>query len=325
VKNLIIQNGVYIMQSKTKPQFDNMSQADRMDVLRKIRIIHPQFHHIMELIDECRDSIHSSDDPQCGLITGLSGAGKSTIFKMYVQLNDKVIFEETRTKKTILHAEITSPITLLSFLETLLDELGDPFPLRGTKSNKTTRLSKLIVDCGIELILLDEFQHFVHSENNKLNYEVSDCFKSLVNVTKVPVVLFGYEKSNDVINCNPQLKRRFSYKHHLAPFSYETDKSQQEFRVLLRTIDNQLPLVEQSNLENMADAFYYATSGLMDSIMKIIRDATKIAIKEKKERISTEDLAKAYYKHKHLHHVNKVNPFLEKDFSFSINIQPIKD
>ena len=49
------------------------------------------------------------------LITGVSGSGKSTIFDAYIQLKDRIVYEETRTRKVILWAEIPSPTTIMSF------------------------------------------------------------------------------------------------------------------------------------------------------------------------------------------------------------------
>lgn len=298
-----------------------MSKEEKYKKIKAMRILYPRFNHALNLIERCRKSTTSSSDPQCLLITGPSGSGKSSIFETYKSLNDKTIYEETRTKKVILSAEIPSPTTIMSFLEALLEELGDPFPTRGTKGNKHLRLIKLIKDCGVELILLDEFQHFVHPEKKKVNYDVSDCFKSLVNQTKVPVVLFGLSESKHVINCNPQLKRRFSMVYNLSPFGFESSLRMTEFAKLLYNIDQQLPFEELSGFaqDDMLDRFYYATDGLMDSIMKLIRDAAGFAIDEEKVKIEMEDLARAYNLHSHLQDGKSKHPF-EESFSLGNSV-----
>jgi len=302
--------------------YSAMSKEDKYKKVKGIRILYPRFNRGLDLIEKCRQSTTNSKDPQCLLITGSSGSGKSSIFDTYKDMNDKTVYEETRTKKVILSAEIPSPTTIMSFLEALLEELGDPFPTRGTKGNKHLRLIKLIKDCGVELIMLDEFQHFVHPEKKKVNYDVSDCFKSLVNQTKVPVVLFGLSESKHVINCNPQLKRRFSIVYDLSPFGIEEDSRVNEFAKLLYNIDQQLPFEELSGFANeeMLERFYYATDGLMDSIMKLVREASIYAINGEKTKIDLSDLARAYNLHSHLHEGKSKHPFEGESFSLGKGI-----
>lgn len=304
-----MKNGRFGMQNRDI--YQSMSKEDKYKKIKNMRIIYPRFKKGLELIERCHQSILSSNDPQCLLITGLSGSGKSTIFDAYIKKHDKIVYEETRTKKVILSAEIPSPTTIISFLEALLEKLGDPFPTSGNKGNKHRRLVNLIRDCGVELILLDEFQHFVHPHNKKINYDVSDCFKSIVNLTKVPVVLFGLSESKDVLNCNPQLKRRFSMVYNLSPFGCDAEGQRIEFAKLLYNIDQQLPFEEWSGLasEDMIERFYDATGGLMDAIMKLIKDAARFAIDDRKTKIEVMDLARAYNLHSHLHDGKNKHPF----------------
>ena len=70
------------------------------------------------------------------LITGPSGSGKSTIFETYIRKHDRLIYEETRTKKLFCGQRFQAQHELI-FLETMLHQLGDPFPMKGTIGNKT--------------------------------------------------------------------------------------------------------------------------------------------------------------------------------------------
>ena len=310
---------------QNKEIYSTMSKEDKYKKIKGMRILYPRFKRGLDLIERCRQSTTNSRDPQCLLITGSSGTGKSSIFEAYKSMHDKTVYEESRTKKVILSAEIPSPTTIMSFLEALLEELGDPFPTNGSKGNKHLRLIRLIKDCGVELIMLDEFQHFVHPENRKINYDVSDCFKSLVNQTKVPVVLFGLSESRLVIDCNPQLKRRFSIVYNLSPFGLESDLHRAEFAKLLYKIDQELPFEEMSGFanEDLLERFYYATGVLMDSIAKLVKDAALFAISEGKTRIELIDLARAYNLHSHLHEGKSKHPFEEGSFSLGNGISNV--
>lgn len=313
------------MQTNNKEQYRTMSKEEKHKRLKDIRIIHPRFKRALDLIKRCHESTKISKDPQCMLITGKSGSGKSTIFDAYIQLNDRIVYEDTRTKKVILWAEIPSPTTIMSFLEALLEKLGDPFPKSGTKGSKHRRLVNLIKDCGVELIMLDEFQHFVHPHNKKINYDVSDCFKSIVNQTKVPVVLFGLEESKNVLNCNDQLNRRFSMRYNIPLFGNDNPQKLREFSTLLNGIDLLLPFPEPVGLaeDGMVQRFFYATDGLMDSIIKIIRDAAEIAIEKEQDTIFLQDFQKAYNLHSHLHTNKNKHPFAPNEFSLNNQIEKI--
>jgi hypothetical protein len=308
-----------------KEKYGRMSKEEKYQVLKDMRIVYPSFAKALELIKKCHESTKKSVNPQCMLITGKSGAGKSTVFDTFIKLHDKIIEEETRTKRVLLWAELPSPITLMSFLETLLDQLGDPYPGKGKKSEKRKRLVKLIKECGVELILLDEFQHLVHSENQKINHDVSDCFKSIVNETKVPVVLFGLEESRTVVDCNAQLKRRFSLRWNIPVFGIESVERIREFAMLLHQIDMLLPLAKPVGLgtEEMVSRFYHATGGLMDSIIKIIGDAVELAIEKEQETIYLKDFSEAYNFHSHLHEGKKIHPFDSKELPIKLEIRDV--
>ncbi|MBM7620162.1 myosin heavy subunit [Bacillus tianshenii] len=299
---------------------DKMTMAEKMKLIKEIKIVHPHFNKALKSIKKCHDSLKLSNDPQCMLITGPSGSGKTTIFDTYIKLYDKTTYHErTGAQKSILWAEIPSPVRINSFLETMLDQLGDAYPTRGTVANKNHRLVNLIKDCGIELILLDEFQHFVHSENQKVNYEVADCFKSLVNRTKVPVVLFGLEDAKHVLQANEQLNRRFSMRLSLSPFGIETLQKREEIKKLLFMIDDRLPFKKLSGLNSdlMLEKLHLATDGLINSIMKLIREAALFALEKNQEKIELMDFARAYQMHAHIMRSGDKNPFLNEELNSS--------
>ncbi|MBM6617289.1 TniB family NTP-binding protein [Bacillus suaedaesalsae] len=312
-------------QSKEEVKQKVMSMDDKMRKIKKLRIEHPRFVKALTLIRKCHKSLESSTDPQCMLITGPSGAGKSTLFDTYVQYYDKVIYHSSKTKKVILWGEIPSPTRINTFLEMMLDMLGDPLPTKGTIGNKKHRLENLIRDCEVELIMLDEFQHFYNQENDKINYDVADCFKSIINKTKVPVVLFGLSDAEKVVAANPQLKRRFSLRESIAPFSYDSPNEVVEFRMLLKEVDKMLPFENLSGLgeEDLADRFMFATNGVMNSVMKIIRDAAIQVVEEGREKIEREDLAKAYHLHSSILRAKKFNPFTKEEFNYSEALQEV--
>jgi Cdc6-like AAA superfamily ATPase len=293
----------------TKTDFSQLTKEEKLNKIDVLRIIHPDFKKALDLISLCHKSKFNYSEPQCLLITGNYGAGKSTIMEMYVHQHQKIVPLEQTTKVAILSGSIPSPTTINTFLEAMLNHLGDSYPVKGTIGNKQHRLVKLMKDSEVELIILDEFQHFVHKENQEINHKVADCFKSIINATKVPVVLLGLDESENVLKANGQLKRRFSFRHHLSGFNCINAKTTDFFRILLHNIDKRLPFEKLSGLKEIGtwEKFDHATKGNMNALMKLIRTAATFAVEADQEQISEEYFSKAFELHSFIMKGN--NPF----------------
>jgi hypothetical protein len=196
----------------------------------------------------------------------------------------------------VLFAQIPSPATMKAMASHLLEALGDPMPLRGTLDGMTQRLVKLIAACQVELIILDEFQHFIDREKNfKVLQTVSDWLKNLINSTRVPIVLVGMPESVKVLTENDQLARRFMAKERLSPFEWRND-AKEEFIRFLEEVSKQLPLAERPTIYSVdtAQRIFWATEGRTALVMKIIRSATRQALINNWKTITVKELAHAY-------------------------------
>jgi hypothetical protein len=146
------------------------------------------------------------------------------------------------------------------------------------------RLHKLIQACQVRMIFVDEFQHIVDKETQRVLYAVADFLKDLINQTHVPMVLIGHlGEAEPVLQVNPQLDSRVGTPLILKPFGWDREKPQTtilEFRALMESIDRALPF-DPSGLsdEQMAYRFYYATNGYIGWIMHLIRHASSRGIK----------------------------------------------
>ncbi|MGK9251809.1 TniB family NTP-binding protein [Paenibacillus humicus] len=303
------------METKTK--------LEKLTFIENIRIAHPKFKAALKLIEEAHFESTYSADPCSILICGDTGSGKTTLFDAYIAQHDKVessIVDGIRTStRSILSASVPYPATHSTVTERLLKQLGDPYTNKGTIAQKDYRLTKLIKENHIQLIMLDEIQHFIDRDREKVVYKVSDWFKSLINATKVPVILFGLKESTQVLDRNPQLSRRFPVRYHMKPFGYESQAEQEEFQMLMFAIDKQLRDVFEStsNLadEMLCERMYYATGGSIDSIMKLIRRGAKNALLRDAACIELVDLANAFNLISHINRHGNINPFVIADFS----------
>lgn len=227
---------------------------ERKKLVERIYVTFPRFNKVLEKVAYCHQHSKISAEPECLLITGLQGAGKTTLCKAYAR---KYPRESTRESRVIpaLFTFVPSITTKKSLPTKLLHALGDGAAERGTAVTRTLRIVSRLADCGVELVILDEFQHFIDSDSNSVLVNVSNWLKDLINDSKKPVMLVGMPHSEVVLRANPQLERRFSMRENLDPFGWGTPAKEQEFKSFLKQLDRRLPLRRRSNLSDHETAF----------------------------------------------------------------------
>lgn len=273
------------------------SDTERIEQVEKLQITYPRLERLIHLIAHCHEFSKIAAEPQCLFITGDMGVGKTKMTERYERAHPRYETEDG-TVVPVVNAAIPVPATVKGLATTLLKSLGDPAADRGTVVSLTFRLQKLIKDCRVELIILDEFQHVIDRDSLKILLTVSDWLKMLLNETKVPIVLIGMPSSITILEANPQLRRRFAAREKFEPFGWESSAQISEFRKLLKVIEDCLPLDESSNLADtdMAYRFHCASGGFINSVMKLIRYGTGKAIKDRADRLTPDILAVAYDK-----------------------------
>jgi hypothetical protein len=273
----------------------SFTEDQRIETIERVIISFPRLAGIREKIDYCRRHSKIAAEPECLLITGSTGAGKTTLCREYVGR-----FPRRPSKAGItvpvLSASIPVPATVKSLVTRLLFALGDPLADRGTVVNQTMRLHRLIGECQVEIILLDEFQHFIDRDSNHILLTVSNWLKELLNETNIPMILIGMPYSDVILQSNAQLERRFQMREQLSPFGYADPAQQTEFRTFLRYLDEALPLAESSHLSDVETAFriFCATGGAIGHVMKLIRRAAVLAVTGGMNKLDLELLAEVY-------------------------------
>lgn len=263
---------------------------------RRKLIRHPAFTTAVQAIERCHlYGHHLVEEPDCLLITGVSGAGKSTIRRTYAARYPREELEEI-TVIRVLELELPAAPTIKNVAERILMALGDPYPDKGSAEAKTGRIITLFKLCGVELVMLDEFQQFVDNSGGKIEYKVADWLKQLINATRVPFVLLGLPRCKRILEVNEQLRRRFLPQATLSPFSIKKKPEAIRFAEFLNTLNSQMPLSKPSAFIEPAvvPLMFYATNGLIDYLMKLTSSAIQIAMEEKRDCIDIDVLRRAF-------------------------------
>lgn len=277
--------------------FSSTSDIEKKRLIESAFIMYPRLKKLEGMIEHCHQHSKISVEPWCMLISGWAGAGKTKLFQSYERRFPRGV-TEGGIQIPVLSARIPQRPTVKSLVTILLYNLGDPLAEKGATIVQTLRLYHLLKECQVELIILDEFQHFVDWDSSKILRTVSDWLKNLIDESGVPVILIGMPYSDVVLNAvgNSQLKRRFSLRQSLDFFGWKTNDEKKDFRSFLKVVDEHLPLTKPSNFAdlNTAYRFYCASNGVVAYVMKIVRRAACIAVDQAAEAVSLNMLEVAY-------------------------------
>jgi len=68
-----------------------------------------------------------------------------------------------------------------------------------------------MIDCQVELVILDDFHHLIDKETNRILEQVSDWLKVLIKETGIPFLVVGIDgKVERILDANAQLSRLFA-------------------------------------------------------------------------------------------------------------------
>jgi energy-coupling factor transporter ATP-binding protein EcfA2 len=274
------------------------AQRARLSRLLSIRIIYPRWQRILDEIGRCHEMYGIAAEPQCLLLVGPTGAGKSTLVASYAQRFPPLV-SETGIGRPVVRATIPASATIKSLATTLLAALGDPRATYGTVGSMTYRLIHFFRDCGVELVILDELQHFRDRDSHTVLENASNWLKTLIKETGVSCVLVGLQgEAEEVVRLNRQLARLFGDPQILRPFTWDegTPETVQEFRTFLGLLEGVLPLAEPSGLAEYATArrLYLASEGIVAYLMELVRRATYLAVTQGHDHLDTARLAAAF-------------------------------
>ena len=109
---------------------------EKIKAANQIYATYPLFNQVLEDIYECHYSLETNadSDPDCLLLMGEAGAGKTIIYKTYAQNYPRQETDEGSIVP-IVYTPIPVPATVKGLVEAILKKLGDPLYNKGTTTN----------------------------------------------------------------------------------------------------------------------------------------------------------------------------------------------
>jgi len=274
---------------------------------------HARFNELHEDIRLCQEMSCIAGEPQCMVLEGLTGAGKSTLVKSYAEAFAR--YETVSGMKVpIFYMETPAPVTVKGMAARMLEALGDPAAHKGPLWSMNSRLIQYIKHCEVQLVILDDFHHLIDKETNRVLETVSDWLKVLIKETDVPFLVVGIEgREEQILQANPQLSRLFAVRERLEPFQWHPadEATITAFASFIKYVEMGVGMALSDELPR-AELLYrlhYATDGIVGNVMNLMRFAALLAQKQGSESLTLSILSHAFVKRLYKHVARKSDPF----------------
>jgi len=216
----------------------------------------------------------------CLLICGESGVGKSTLVQWLIR-QLKVSRDEQGLARPAIYVEIPTNPTAIGVFESLLSALGDPKPSHGTRTVKRRRLVNMLREQGVRLLVLDDLQHIVDRQSDRVLFDASEAVKEVLIEHPMSVLCAGLADAERVVKSNEQLSRRHMATVRLQRFDWGKEPSKKIFLGTLKAFQASMTCYDLPDLQHKSVAlrFYLATGGIMDFMFKLFLFTAEIALK----------------------------------------------
>lgn len=297
---------------------NNENEMTPLDKARTMLIRYPRFEELHESIQECVEMSRNAGEPHCMSLEGVTGAGKSTLIRTYLKAFPR--YEtETGTQIPIFYLPTPSPVTVKGMAATMLTAMGDPAAHRGALWSINLRLIHFLKACGVKLVILDDFQHLVDAQTNRILREVSDWLKTVIKETNIPFLVTGIEgEIEPILVSNSQLSRLFAARERLEPFPWNNDdlQTQKTFAHFVKYAEQGLGLTFSKELSRIEWLYrlHYATNGVVGNVMNLLRQSAYLMQQTGDATMTLDILSRSFQKRLHKH-VGKPDPFATQTFT----------
>ncbi len=157
-------------------------------------------------------------------------------------------------------------------------------------------LAKLMQECGVQIGLLDEFQHLIETKSYEVLEDAAKWVKVLINTSGIPLVPFGMNYSRIILETDDQLAGRFMIQRTIEPFRIINKEHREDFRAFLKVFDECLPFAKTPGLHKRAlyPRLFAFSKGNMRRLRNLINYAAEEAILNQDDELTVEHFSAGY-------------------------------
>lgn len=276
-------------------------REQRHRTLDNIIITYPRYNDILTEAEYMFQRALSSREPLGLLLTGAMGAGKTTITDALLALHPPYRLGGIM-KRPVVRATVPSRATDRSVASALLRSFGDPRWDKGNLTNMSFRLIECFKKAETRIVIIDEVQHFMDQNSNKIVIDAANWLKTLIKDEDIHIgcILVGLRhEANLLLDANGgQLGSFFGSTRTLEPLAWdnEDDLSKNEFYRFMIELDRLLPFDGEADLVDADVAWrcHVASAGMLRPLMRLVRRAAHTAIDHGIATVNRELLAEAF-------------------------------
>ena len=303
-------------------QWRILTDRQRNMLIEQMYITHygllPVFEEFKRIVARAQES--ETWIPYGYALLGESGVGKTAAVQHWMKT--ALVHRDTShpvEQRPYLYISLPPAVTNKGLLSDWLAALGDPSWKVGTQWDMEKRLRSFIKAQHVQLVCIDNLHHLVHRETGRVLYEYVDFLEQIIIPTEIAAVFIGHPGTTEaLLRTSPRLQRCIESVRYFRPFEWDRQRLQtiKEFRMLLRAIDQALPLDPSSlDEEEIAYSLFYATDGNPGCLFELIRAAASKAVHAHAENLNRPLLADTYDERSAaMERREKVNPFSTPDF-----------
>ena len=262
-----------------------------------ILVPHSAFEEALRRMDQCfAYATAGAHEPVCLAVVGESRTGKSRCAEVFRRKHPSIRTDDG-VACPVLHIVVPSRPTVKSLAELILKALGAPDWDKGTENVKTARLVRVMAECGVLVLVLDEFHHFYDKGSHRVQHHVADWLKNLVGETNVALFVSGLPSLQAVIDQNEQLAGRFVSPVQMPRFDWFNEGHRGEWLGILGAFNEGLGTtfdLPELDSDDLALRMYCATGGLIGYLTKTLRQAVWNAIDVDSRVIALTDIERAH-------------------------------
>lgn len=272
---------------------------------------------ILQDFDRLRFNRELGGEPQCMLLTGDTGSGKTHLIKHY-----KTRFPTRREGEALIQpllvSRIPSKLNLEQMMIQMLSDLGqfgsEYRRGRSKEAGLTESLIKSLKRCKTELIIINEFQEILEFKSVRDRQIIANRLKMISEEAQIPVVLVGMPWAEQIAE-EPQWASRLVCRR-MIPY-FKLSDGLEEFIRFLKGLAVRMPFERSPKLEEkqMALSLFAYSRGEVRRLKKLLDEGVKIALIEATGPMVIDHLVIAH----EIMHPGSDNPFKKKveDLSFS--------
>ncbi|WP_201860758.1 TniB family NTP-binding protein [Microvirga soli] len=295
-------------------------------VMQSVFVEHPLFDDIMAEVEDVLSLHGSAAEVPCVMISGVTGIGKSTLFKKLVERHPvtkdgrRTVLasseELTVDDVPLLALEMPSRPRVMPVAKAMLKALGDPLWNKGKREDLEDRVDLFLRACGTKGVLIDEAQRAVDRNGALTAADLIDWIKSRHGNTGISFIFLGLPRMRYLVEQDGQFDRRWDNDIPMPPYDWgpdippqdtldEEDEENKEpesrlfFYGLLAAFQRESPVPFAAEIDvgdyTTAKRFYYASRGVIGRLKKLLAMAMRVIMREKKDtQITLAVLEKAF-------------------------------